>query len=117
MSDRVREALGSCLWVLNNRHNAGTPQFEEYAQAAEADARAALSTEPAPSEARTRAENIRKTVERNLAGKFSPAAARAVEEVVAELIVEHEASTPSEAGEAGLELARVRSEQEGRDDG
>lgn len=40
---RLREALGSCLWVLNNRHNAGTPQFEEYAQAAEADARAALS--------------------------------------------------------------------------
>lgn len=37
----LARALDGCLWVLNNRHNAGSAAFEEYAVAAETDARAA----------------------------------------------------------------------------
>ena len=36
-------ACGSAVWVLNNRHNKNSQQWEDYAQAAEDDLRAAIA--------------------------------------------------------------------------
>ena len=37
------KALGSAVWVLDNRHNKNLPEWEEYAAVAEAEARAVLA--------------------------------------------------------------------------
>lgn len=54
-NERLREAIGSLLWVLNNVDNAlaAPEQFDEFRKAAEKDARAALSVAPDEEERET----------------------------------------------------------------
>ena len=40
---KLLAAVGSSLWVLNNRHNKNDPAWEEFAVAAEKDCRRALA--------------------------------------------------------------------------
>jgi hypothetical protein len=42
-ADALAKGCGSLLWVLNNRHNADDPRWEELVEAAEHDARQALA--------------------------------------------------------------------------
>ncbi len=42
-AERLAKGLGSCVWVLDNRHNSATAVWEPLAAAALEDARAALA--------------------------------------------------------------------------
>lgn len=42
-AEKIREGIGSLLWVMNNRHNWADPRWDGFAEAAENDARDALA--------------------------------------------------------------------------